>query len=90
MHQTEGCFILLRRTTPDDAPVICRAYQNKAFLRLFAAHRKIPESEEELRHSLQKRTPIFPVTLHYIESIISSVIKQKHHSVAKKYCPTTI
>lgn len=58
--------------------MICRAYQNKAFLRLFAAHRKIPKSEEELRRSLQKRTQISPVTLRYIEWLI---VHKRHGTI---------
>jgi len=68
--QIQGGAILLRQTTPDDAPVICRAYQNQAFLRLFAAHRKVPKSEAELRQNLQKRSQISPETLHYLEWLI--------------------
>jgi len=78
MHQTEGCSILLRQTTPEDAPVICQAYQNKAFLRLFAAQRKTPNSEEELRRSLQKRSQISPLTLHYIEWLI---VHKRHGAI---------
>jgi uncharacterized protein (TIGR03032 family) len=70
IHQIQGNAILLRQTTPDDAPIICRAYQDKTFLRLFAAHRKIPKSETELRQNLQKRSQISPETLHYIEWLI--------------------
>jgi uncharacterized protein (TIGR03032 family) len=78
MLKNQGSAILLRQTTPDDAPIICQAYQNKAFLRLFAAHRKVPKSETELRRNLQKRSQISPETLHYIEWLI---IHKRHGAI---------
>jgi uncharacterized protein (TIGR03032 family) len=78
MFQLKGRSILLRQTIPEDAPVLFRAYRDKAFLRLFAAHRKVPTSEAELRRSLQKRTQISPASLRYIEWLI---VHKRHGAI---------
>jgi ribosomal-protein-alanine N-acetyltransferase len=78
IQQIQGGAILRRQTTPDDASVICQAYQNQAFLRLFAAHRKVPQSETELRQNLHKRNQIAPEALHYVEWLI---IHKRHGAI---------
>ncbi len=78
MFQLKGHSILLRQTTPEDAPVLFQAYRDKTFLRLFAAHRKVPTSEAELRRSLQKRSKISPATLRYIEWLI---VHKRHGAI---------
>jgi len=70
MFQLKGHSICLRQTTPEDAPVLFRAYRDKAFLRLLAAHRQVPTDEAQLRRSLQKRSQVAPATLRYIEWLI--------------------
>jgi len=63
-------FITVRQTTPEDAPVLFRAYQDQTGLRLFASNHQCPISKVELQHSLQKQNRVSARTLGYFEYLV--------------------
>ncbi|HEW97425.1 MAG: GNAT family N-acetyltransferase [Candidatus Parabeggiatoa sp. nov. 3] len=64
-----GRSLHLRQTTPDDAPLLLRAYEDDAFISLYRSnHAK--QSEEQLRQTLAKRKQHAPTQLGYLELML--------------------
>ncbi len=66
----QGRHLRLRPSQPSDAPIIFTAYQDPEFLRLYSTVRKVPESIEQVRHSLEQRQKTEPLSLGYVECVL--------------------
>lgn len=77
-YQVQGRSISLRQTTPDDAPILFRAYQDKNFINLYSSGTPLPDTEEKLRQVLQQRTQCKPADLRCVECLI---IHKQHGAV---------
>lgn len=65
----QGHSLQLRQTTPQDATILLRAYQDEAFMRLYRSnHAQL--NEEQLIELLQAREQHSPVEIGYIEWLI--------------------
>ncbi|MEK8018890.1 MAG: TIGR03032 family protein [Candidatus Parabeggiatoa sp.] len=76
--QLQGKSILVRQTLPEDAPLLFRAYQDKAFLSAYSSNLQVPESEAQLRQILQQRLEYSPAQLHFAECLI---LHKKHGAI---------
>jgi len=65
----EGRSLRLRQTTPDDAPILLRAYEDESFISLYRSN-NAKQTEEQLRKTLAKRQQHSPVQFGYLELML--------------------
>ncbi len=69
IFSNEGKSLLLRRTVPEDAPFLLRAYEDESFIRLYRSN-NIEQTEEELAELLAQRAECDPTEIGYVEFTI--------------------
>jgi len=69
MISNQGRSISIRQTTPEDTPILYRAYTDDEFMRLYRSNNPL-QSEEQLRQMLAERLKHSPEKRGYIEFII--------------------
>jgi ribosomal-protein-alanine N-acetyltransferase len=65
----EGRSLSLRQSTPDDAPILLRAYEDDSFIRLYRSN-NAKQTEEQLRQTITKRTQRTPAEIGYLELML--------------------
>ncbi len=65
----QGRSISIRQSTPEDTPILFRAYTDEAFIRLYRSNHP-SQSEEQLRQMLAERLKHSPEQRGYIELMI--------------------
>jgi ribosomal-protein-alanine N-acetyltransferase len=69
LFSNQGHSLQLRRTTPQDAAILLRAYQDESFMRLYHSNHAQP-NEEQLTELLRERERYSPVDSGYLEWLI--------------------
>lgn len=69
LFSNQGHALQIRRTTPQDATILLRAYQDEAFMRLYHSNHAQP-NEKQLIELLREREQYSPVELGYLEWLI--------------------
>ena len=69
MISNQGRSISIRQTTPEDTPILYRAYTDDAFMRQYRSNHPL-QSEEQLRQMLAERLKHSPEKRGYIEFLI--------------------
>jgi RimJ/RimL family protein N-acetyltransferase len=76
IFSNQGNSLLLRQTTPDDAPILLRAYEDESFISLYRTN-NAKQTEKQLRQTLAKRQQHSPTQIGYLEFMI----EHKQHGI---------